>query len=62
MYVYDAVWTAAIALDNTSRLLNSGVLGNASLSLEDFDYTRYDINKVILESVKYVKFRGVSVS
>lgn len=60
MYVYDAVWTAAFALDNASKQLKNGLLGN--VSLEDFDYTRSDINNVLLNSVRSVKFRGVSVS
>ena len=62
MYVYDAVWAAALALDATSAQLQSGVLGNVSLMLEDFNYARNDINQVIFEAASRLNFRGVSVS
>lgn len=62
MYVYDAVWAAALALDAASVQLQNGVLGNVSLMLEDFNYARNDINQVIFEAASRLNFRGVSVS
>ena len=62
MYVYDAVWATALALDAASAQLQNGVLGNVSSTLEDFNYARNDINQVIFEAASKLKFRGVSVS
>ena len=56
-YVYDAVWAAAFALNNASKQLN-----DMNLRLENFDYSRNDINQVILSSARSLKFRGVTVS
>ena len=62
MYVYDAVWAAAFALNNAEKQLKNGVLGNVSLSLRDFNYARNDINQVIFNAARNLKFQGVSVS
>ena len=62
VYVYDAIWAAALALHNASQLLKNGIIKGQSLSLEDFNYSRYDINQVILNSARSLKYQGVSVS
>ena len=62
IYVYDAIWAAALALHNASQLLKDGVIKGQPLSLEDFDYGRDDINEVILNSARSLKYQGVSVS
>ena len=59
MYVYDAVWAAAFALHNASEKLKKGGVGSGSL--EDFNYSRHDINEVILDSARSLQFQGVSV-
>ena len=63
-FVYDAVWAAAYALHDTSELLRRGAVRNTSITLDNFvdDQFREEINKVILESTRNLKFRGVSVS
>ena len=62
IYVYDAIWAAALALHNASQLLKDGVIKGQLLSLEDFNYGRDDINQVILNSARSLKYQGVSVS
>ena len=63
-FVYDAVWAAAYALHNTSELLRNGVVRNTSMTLDNFTDVQFreEINRVILESTRSLKFRGVSVS
>lgn len=61
-YTYDAVWAAALALHNASIQLESGVIKDQRLTLEDYDYSRGDINNIILWAARGLKFRGVSVS
>lgn len=60
--MYDAIWAAALALNNASQLLRSGAVNGVPLSLEDFEYGRDDINRVILDSARSLKYQGVTVS
>lgn len=65
-YVYDAVWTAAFALHDTSIELQQGAVSGAN-KLEDFNHFANEtlankINEVILRAAKNTMFRGVSVS
>ena len=62
IYVYDAIWAAALALHNASHLLKDGIIKGQPLSLQDFNYSRDDINQVILNSARSLKYQGVSVS
>lgn len=61
MYVYDAVWAAAFALNSAAEKLRAGQVDGISLSLEDFNYSRHDINELILNSTRSLQFQGVSV-
>ena len=61
-YVYDSVWAAALALHRTSEKLESGAIGGEPVSLTDFNTSRGDINDLIVEATRAIKFRGVSVS
>jgi len=58
-YVFDAVWTAAIALNKTKSRLAA-----MNLTLNDFDYDndKYNISDMIYEEALKVKFFGLTVS
>ena len=59
--MYDAVWTAAFALDDVERQLRAGVLEGVS-SLRDFSYDgNPGINQQIFNSAKQRSFIGVTV-
>ena len=57
-YVYDAVWTIALALNSSISILEERGLGR----LEDFTYENVEIADVFTEAVANVLFQGVSVS
>ncbi len=61
LYAYDATWAAGFALDAAIRELEGGALGNGTM-ITDFDYSRGDINELILSAARGLNFRGVSVS
>ena len=57
-YMFDAMWTAAIALNRTSTRLKEN-----NLSLMDFSYDdEYNISDIIYEEALKVKFFGLTVS
>ena len=57
-YVYDAVWTIALALNSSISILEERGLGK----LEDFNYESIEIADVFTEAVLNVSFVGISVS
>ena len=57
-YVYDAVWTIALALNSSISILEERGLGR----LEDFTYGSVEMADVFVEAVANVSFQGVSVS
>ena len=57
-YVYDAVWTIALALNSSISTLEERGLGR----LEDFTYDSVEIADVFTEAVLNVSFQGISVS
>ncbi len=57
VYAYDAVWAAGFALDTVAEELE---LHN--MTITDFNYSRSDINEMILKVARGLDFRGVSVS
>ena len=57
-YVYDAVWTIALALNSSISILEERGLGR----LEDFTYDSVEMADVFTEAVKDVSFEGISVS
>ena len=57
-YMFDALWTAAIALNRTETRLNE-----RNLTLMDFTYDDiYNISNIIYEEALQVKFFGLTVS
>ena len=60
-FVYDAVWTAAFALDEADRRLKAGELEGRS-SLLDFSYSEDGINRLIFNATMNARFKGVTVS
>ena len=54
--MFDTVWTAAIALNNTAAKLPSGQ------SLLDFHYSNVKLSNMIYEEALNVKFFGLTVS
>ena len=54
-YVYDAVWTIAVALNS---ILEDKGLGR----LEDFTYDSVEMANVFTEAVANLSFEGISVS
>ena len=54
--MFDTVWTAALALNNTAAKLPSG------LSLMDFNYSNVNISEIIYQEALKVKFFGLTVS
>ena len=59
-YIYDAIWTAAFALDEAERRLKAGEVEGRS-SLTDFNYKEEGIGRLILEGSRNVTFMGVTV-
>ena len=59
-YVYDAVWTIALALNSSISILEERGLGR----LEDFTYgsDSLEMADVLTEAIANVSFQGVSVS
>ena len=57
-YVYDAVWTIALALNSSISILEERGLGR----LEDFTYDSVEMADVFTEPVANVSFEGISVS
>ena len=56
-YVYDAVWTIALALNSSISILEERGLGR----LEDFTYENVEIADVFTEVVLNTTFQGISV-
>ena len=57
-YMYDAIWTAALALNKTESRLNK-----KNLSLKNFTYMdEYNISAVIYKEILKVEFFGLTVS
>ena len=57
-YIYDAVWTIALALNLSISILEDRGLGR----LEDFTYDSVEMANVFTEAVANVSFQGISVS
>ena len=57
-YVYDAMWTIALALNSSIPILEDRGLGR----LEDFTYDSVEMANVFTEAVANVSFEGISVS
>ena len=57
-YVYDAVWTIALALNSSISILEERGLGR----LEDFTYQSVEMADVFTEAIANVSFEGISVS
>ena len=55
MRTFDAVWSAAIALNNTINALP------ANTTLEDFHYGDAEFGQFIYDQLTKVKFRGMTV-
>ena len=55
-YMFDTVWTAALALNKTAQKLPSGQ------SLLDFNYENAEISKIIYDEALNVSFFGLTVS
>ena len=55
VYVFDAVWTAALALHNASKAMSNQ-------TLKDFDYNNRYISEVIYNQTLKTDFFGLSVS
>ena len=55
-YMFDTVWAAALALNNTAAKLPSGQ------SLLDFNYLNSNLSKMIYEEALKVSFFGLTVS
>ena len=57
-YVFDAMWTAALALNRTETKLNKH-----NLSLKNFSYDdEHNISEMIYEEALQVEFFGLTVS
>ena len=57
-YVYDAVWTIALALNSSIPILEERGLGR----LEDFTYDSVEMADVFSEAIVSLSFEGISVS
>ena len=57
-YIYDAMWTIALALNSSISILEDRGLGR----LEDFTYDSVEMANVFTEAVANVSFEGISVS
>ena len=57
-FLFDAIWTAALALNKTEFRLNE-----KNLTLKNFTYEdQHNISEIIYEEVLKVKFFGLTVS
>ena len=56
-YVYDAIWTIALALNSSISILEDRGLGR----LENFTYDSVEMANVFTEAVSNVSFEGISV-
>ena len=56
-YVYDAVWTIALALNSSISILEERGLGR----LEDFTYDSVEMADVFTEAILNTTFQGISV-
>ena len=57
-YMFDAIWTAALALNKTASRLNK-----KNLTLKNFTYEdEYNISGIIYEETLKVEFFGLTVS
>ena len=56
-YVYDAVWTIALALNSSISILEERGLGR----LEDFTYDSVEMADVFTEAILNTSFQGISV-
>jgi len=57
-YIYDAMWTIALALNSSISILEDKGLGR----LEDFTYDSVEMANVFTEAVANISFEGLSVS
>ena len=57
-YVYDAVWTIALALNSSISILEEKGLGR----LEDFTYDSVEMANIFSEAIANLSFEGISVS
>ena len=57
-YLYDAMWTIALALNSSISILEERGLGR----LEDFTYDSVEMADVFTEAVANISFQGISVS
>jgi len=57
-YIYDAMWTIALALNSSILILEDRGLG----TLEDFTYDSVEMANVFTEAVATLSFEGASVS
>ena len=56
-FVYDAVWTIALALNSSISILEERGLGR----LEDFTYDSVEMADVFTEAILNTTFQGISV-
>ena len=56
-YVYDAMWTIALALNSSISILEERGLGR----LEDFTYDSVEMADVFTEAILHTSFQGLSV-
>ena len=57
-YVYDAMWSIALALNSSISMLEEKGLGR----LEDFTYDSTEMADVFTEAIAATSFQGISVS
>ena len=57
-FIYDAMWTIALALNSSISILEERGLGR----LEDFTYDSVEMADVFTEAVANMSFQGISVS
>ena len=58
-YMFDAIWTAALALNRTATRLNE----TTNVTLLDFDYDdKYNISDIVYEEALKTEFFGLTVS
>ncbi len=62
-FVYDTVWTIALALNRTNEILKSSRVSDGRMRrLEDFTYDDKEMANIMLDSLANVSFFGVSVN
>ena len=57
-FVYDAVWTIALAMNSSISTLEEKSLGK----IEDFTYDSAEIADVFTEAIANLSFQGITVS